>query len=98
MLKTLGLNLDAMSADQLRNLSNCIQKDVYNIHLVAKHLSQLIAHDKFHNSTSLTYDQIKIVGARYNRGVGLSIEKIKQNTSYGKFIVSQWPRFVRLIK
>ena len=39
-----------------------------------------------------------VVGARYNRGMGLSLEQIRKNTSYGNFIVKFWPRFTMLLK
>jgi hypothetical protein len=42
-------------------------------------------------------EQVRIVGARYNRGIGLPLDDIKKNTSYGDFIVKFWPRFTRLL-
>ena len=46
----------------------------------------------------LSVEAVKIAGARYNRGVELSLDKIKQNTSYGNFIVRFWPRFSKLLR
>ncbi len=92
--QTIGLNPSEMSTMQLRNLAICLEKDNFNIEIVARHLRQLIDHDGFQkNSPHLTMDQVRIVGARYNRGIGLSLDKIKENTSYGDFIVKFWPRF-----
>lgn len=97
--ETLGLNPAEMSDDQLRELSACLERDVYNIDVVARHLRQLIEHDKLQGSLpELSMEQVRIVGARYNRGVGLSMEELMKNTSYGDFIVKFWPRFADLLK
>lgn len=96
---TMGRDLDNMSSTQLRNLAICLQKDVFNIEIVARHLRKIIDHDGLQkNPPSLTMDTVKIVGARYNRGMGLSLDQIKQNTSYGNFIVKFWQRFTNLLR
>jgi len=46
---------------------------------VARHFRQLVDHDKL--PSPLSMDQVRIVGARYNRGIWLSLEQIKTNTS-----------------
>ncbi|HEF5871571.1 TPA: hypothetical protein SAY52_002170 [Burkholderia cenocepacia] len=94
--QTLGMDPSQMSASQFRNLAHCLQRDVFNIDVVARHLSQLAKSDGFQYPFSM--DQIRIVGARYNRGSGLSLEQIRQNTSYGNFIVTHWSRFARLMQ
>jgi hypothetical protein len=94
--QTLGLNLAEMTNAQLRSLASCLQRDVYNIDTVARHIRKLADHDKF--SSPLTMEQVRIIGARYNRGIGLPLEKIKKNTSYGNFIVNNWQRFSRLVR
>lgn len=94
--QTLGLNLSEMTTTQLRSLANCLESDVYNINTVARHLRQLADHDKF--SSPLMMEHARIIGARYNRGMGLSLEKIKENTSYGNFIVNNWQRFSQLVR
>lgn len=97
--QTLGLNPAEMSTAQLRGLASCLQKDVFNIDVVARHLRQLIDHDGFQRDLpQLTFDQVRIVGARYNRGIELSLDEIRRNTSYGNFIVNFWPRFSRLLQ
>lgn len=92
---TLGWNLSEMSNGQLRQLAGCLENDVFNIDLAARHLRKLVERDKF--SVPLTMEQVRIVGTRYNRGTGLSLESIRKNTSYGSFIVNHWPRFQRLV-
>jgi len=97
--ETLGLDSSAMSTIQQRNLAACLQKDIFNIQIVAQHLRKLIDHDGLQKSPPLLdMDQVRIVGARYNRGIGLSLEDIKKNMSYGNFIVKFWPRFTNLLK
>ena len=46
---------------------------------------------------SLSMEDVRIIGARYNRGLIPTLEEIKRNTSYGDFIVNHWQRFSRLI-
>ncbi|AXY33098.1 hypothetical protein [Yersinia pseudotuberculosis] len=93
--KTIGLDPIKMNSSQLRALANCIEKDIYNIDLVAKHLRQLANYDNL--PSKLRMDDIKIIGARYNRGIIPTLEEIKRNTSYGNFIVNHWQRFNKLI-
>jgi hypothetical protein len=97
--QTMGIDPAKMSATEFRNLAACLQTDVFNIEVVAQHLRQLIDHDRLQSSPpDLTMDQVRIVGARYNRGMGLSLDEIKKNTRYGDFIVKFWPRFSGLLK
>lgn len=97
--QTLGGNPASMSHRQLRQLADCLQKDVFNISLVARHLRMLIDHDGLQTTPpSMTMDQVRIAGARYNRGIELSLEQIRKNTRYGDFIVKFWPRFSALLK
>lgn len=96
--RTLGLEPSEMSTTLQRSLAMCLERDVFNIDVVALHLRQLIDHDGFHeNLPNLTMDQVRVVGARYNRGIGLSVDEIKNNLSYGNFIVKNWGRFSVLI-
>lgn len=93
---TLGLDISEMSTAQVRTLSHCLEGDIYNIEIVARHLRQLADHDNFY--PPLNMEQIRIIGARYNRGIELSLESIKRNTSYGDFIVHHWEHFGQLIR
>lgn len=97
--ETLGKDAKQMSTSQLRTLAMCIEQDTYNIELVGKHLRILVDYDKLQRtSLTLSEDDVRVVGARYNRGMGLSLDAIKKNTSYGDFIVNHWARFVELLK
>jgi hypothetical protein len=97
--RVMGIDPQTLSADDLRNLGSCFEKDVFNLQLVATHLHDLILFDfPKANTSALTPEQIKIVGARYNRGTGLSLDQIKQNTSYGNFLVNNWSHFTALLQ
>jgi len=97
--QTLGLNPAEMSTEQLRGLARCLENDVFNIDLAARHLRQLIDHDKLQRyPPHLTFDEVRIVGTRYNRGIGLSLDEIRRNMSYGNFIVNFWSRFSGLLQ
>ncbi|NMW24535.1 hypothetical protein HFP05_09190 [Rhodanobacter denitrificans] len=97
--QTMGMNPAGMSTAQLSDLADCLQKDVFNIAIVARHLRMLIDHDGLQtNPPALGMDQVRIAGARYNRGIGLSLEQIRKNMSYGNFIVKFWPRFSALLR
>lgn len=96
---TLRLNPADMSAVQFRTLATALGRDASNIRIVARHLRQLLLRDGFARvSPRLTTDQVRIVGARYNRGITLSLDQIRRNTSYGDFLVKFWPRFANLIR
>lgn len=89
---SLGADPEVLSKEQLDKIADCLQNDSFNIDLVARHLRQLIDRDGL-QITSFSYgmDDIRIIGARYNRGTNPTIEQIKANTSYGNFIVKIWP-------
>ena len=44
--QTLGLNPASMSTTDFRALASCLERDVFNIDTVARHLRQLVDHDK----------------------------------------------------
>lgn len=92
---TMGLDTEEMSTSELRELSLCLEKDTYNINLAAMHLRQLADYDNL--PVQLSMDDVRIIGARYNRGINPSMESIKKDTSYGDFIVRNWQHFNKLI-
>lgn len=93
--KTLGLDATKMKDSDLRRLAACLEKDSYNISLVARHLRELADYDNL--PSQLSMDDIRVVGARYNRGIIPMLAEIKRNTSYGDFIVKHWQRFNKLV-
>jgi hypothetical protein len=96
--ESMGLNPQTMNTEELRQLAEKLEQDVTNLAIVARHLHDLIRVDfpKIPTHT-LTEEQIRIVGARYNRGPNLSLEAIQKNTSYGDTILKIWPRMTRLL-
>ena len=96
--ETIGLEPGTMTHSDLSRLADCLEKDVYNITIVARHLRQLIDHDDLQqNPPALSKEAIRYAGARYNRGIGLSLTLIREDTSYGDFILKLWPRFENLL-
>ncbi|BCQ35972.1 hypothetical protein ERHA54_35530 [Erwinia rhapontici] len=93
--QTMGLNANQMSISELRALSQCLEKDTYNIKLTAMHLRQLADYDKL--PVKLGMNDVKIIGSRYNRGTNPSMESLKKDMSYGEFIVKNWEHFHRLV-
>jgi hypothetical protein len=89
--QTMGINTNNWTFNQWKQLSFCLEKDAFNIEIVARHLRELANYDKLPSSLSL--EDVRIVGTRYNRGMGVSLENIKKNTSYGDFIVRNWSFF-----
>jgi hypothetical protein len=96
--RTMGINLESLSADDRIKLVTCLQRDIFNIQIVAKHLRDLALYDFLGIDTrKLTPDQIKVIGARYNRGAVLSLETIKKDLSYGEFILKMWQHLTKLL-
>ncbi|RHW18316.1 hypothetical protein D1610_07570 [Sphingomonas gilva] len=97
--QTLGMNPATTTSDQYNRLAALLAQDERNIAIVARHLRDLAERDGFDDDLpDLSQDQIRVIGARYNRGAGLSLAQIEQNTSYGDFIVRHWGRFERLVR
>lgn len=70
-----------------------------NIELTAEHLRVILDVDyKGVHAKDMSDEHIKIAGARYNRGLELPKDKIKQNTSYGDRIVDRKYKLQELLK
>lgn len=97
-VRTLGRDPDTMSSAELLSLGWALERDAYNLELAAKHLRDLILYDfPGIDTTKLTEEQIVVVGSRYNRGT-VSMEKLKQDLSYGKVILKRWSHMTKLLK
>lgn len=98
--ETVGIDPKKMTFKQEVALINALSSDMYNLKVVAKHLYNLIKHDFPKDTTPnlLSDEQIRIVGARYNRGVGMSLDKLKLNTKYGDFLLKNNNRIKRLLQ
>lgn len=97
--QTLGMDPARTTQAQLRELAHCLEQDVFNIDVVGRHLRQLIDRDGLQTGRpGLSMDAVRVLGARYNRGSGLSLAQIRGNTSYGDFIVRNYSRFASLMR
>lgn len=93
--RTLGLDPSTMSQDQFRELSLCLERDSYNIDLAARHLRQLADHDGYQ---TVGFEEVRVIGARYNRGMDISMQAVMRDTSYGDNIVKKWQHLHQLIQ
>ena len=67
--RELGLSIEEMSFSDQVAMLNCLNTDVFNLTVVAKHLRGLVLHDYPSAGTAhLTDEQFIAAGARYNRG------------------------------
>jgi hypothetical protein len=97
--ETLGYDYHNLSNEQVDSLKTSILDPKQNIYLVAEHLSDLKNIDFSEiDSDNLTKEQIEIIATRYNRGPDLSLEEIKQNSSYGKSITNRTEIILQAIK
>ncbi|RMR08237.1 hypothetical protein ALP92_101433 [Pseudomonas syringae pv. primulae] len=90
---TLGMNPDEMDVSQLRSLANCIETDIYNIDIAAKHIRMLADYENF---STIGMEEVRIIGARYNWGTSRSLDELKKDLSYGNFIVNSWSHLKQL--
>lgn len=68
-------------------------------YIVAKHLASLKNVDFADKKTAdLTTADIEVIGTRYNRGAGVSLEGIKKNLSYEKPYIKRKDKLEGLLK
>jgi hypothetical protein len=95
--ETMGADFDSLSDSDKNRLLDCLQVDENDLAIVARHLWQLTQID-FPNQAKIGAAEIRIIGARYNRGPDLSPAAISRDTSYGDFIVNKiYNRIQRLL-
>jgi hypothetical protein len=86
--ETMGLDFDGLTLEDRNRLVECLQVDENDLAIVARHLWQLKQID-FPDRAVIGLYEIRIIGARYNRGPDLSLDVILRDTSYGDFIVNR---------
>jgi len=89
-----NLDFSKINSQQKEEIIKCLSDEDVNIAFVARHLSQLKEVDKV---CFLPDEEIRILGARYNRGPNLSLDQIKINTSYGDFILRNKAHILELL-
>lgn len=86
--EAMGVEYKDLSESDKTRLVECLQNADSDLAIVARHLWQLNQID-FPNQKVLGSYEIRILGARYNRGPDLTLKEILRNTSYGDFIVDK---------
>lgn len=82
--ETLGYDPSNLTDFQRNEIISSLKNPIENIYIAAMHLSDLRDVDFLGKTAGqLSDDDIKVIASRYNRGPHLSIEKIKENLSYG---------------
>ncbi len=93
--EAVGLIFTDLNSQEKRELIECLSDEDVNIAFVAKHLSQLKQVDKMCFTEEY---EIRIIGARYNRGPELTLREIEEDMSYGNFILDRKQRFLDLLR
>lgn len=95
----LGYDPAAMTELQKSFLISSLEDPQQNLFLVASHLDRLRDQD-FPGKPAdvLTDDDLKVIGARYNRGPNLTRAEIDQNLSYGNDVVRKRARLEQLLQ
>ena len=97
--ETLGMNSSNLTSQQQDLIMDMLKNDQTNLGIVGKHLSELKNIDFSEKGiTEIGDEEIRVIGARYNRGPDLSLDKIKENTSYGNLIIKIKDRVSNLLK
>lgn len=96
--ETIGVPLEDLSFHDRHRLGRCLEVDVYNIDITARHLRDLIGLDGLQTTPPhLSDDGVVIAATRYNRGPHLSLLEIRQNTRYGDVILGRKDKLVKLL-
>ncbi|REM67363.1 hypothetical protein DSI38_11470, partial [Mycobacterium tuberculosis] len=91
---------DSLSYEEELNLVSCLETDLFNLEIVARHLQGLVLHDYPGADTEdLSEEQFVVAGARYNRGIERKLSDIvdslkaapgsagREYSSYGRAMV-----------
>ncbi|WP_437747152.1 PAAR domain-containing protein [Sorangium sp. So ce302] len=94
--ETLGMDADSLSYDERLRIMNLLKDDQVNLAIVGAHLRALA--DVDFAGREIGSEEIRVIGARYNRGPDLSLEDIYRNTSYGDVILRRRDRLLELLE
>lgn len=110
VIKELGINPDQVSYSEEQALISCLETDVFNLNIVAKHLRGVIRYDyPSANSEDLTEEQFIVAGARYNRGIERKLSDItnslkqspnspgREFSDYGRSLLRNKEHVMRLL-
>jgi hypothetical protein len=75
--RELGLDPGSLNHEEELRLVSCLETDVFNLEIVARHLQGLVLHDYPDADTqNLSEEQFIVAGARYNRGTERALSEI----------------------
>lgn len=105
-----GKDPNNLSQVEIIYISNCLQKDNFNLTMVAQHLYDLIKYDyPNHDTLYLTDEQLIVLGSRYNRGIQRNFHDFirsinakegapeREWTSYGRSMLRHKERVTTLL-
>lgn len=97
--ETMGADINTLSfADRIK-LGRCLEVDVFNIQISAKHLRDLIDHDGLQKSyPELSDENLVVAATRYNRGTRETLSVIKSRSHYGRAIIKRKQHLLELLK
>lgn len=94
----LGYDPAALTSEQMGYIIKSLEDPQQNLLLVASHLDRLRNIDSPGKTAELLEDDdLRVLGARYNRGPDLPLAKILENTSYGDAILAKRERLEGLL-
>lgn len=97
--ETLGYDPSNLTGTQRDEIINSLKDPRQNIFLAAAHLAQLRDIDfPGQGASELSTEEIRATATRFNRGPDLSLEQIRQNTSYGDVIINRRERLQELLR
>lgn len=87
--ESLGYRKSEVSDSIKQDIINSLKNPVEKIYISTKHISDLrdLQYPDM-SAKEFTDEEILVVATRYNRGPDLSLEAIKQDTSYGARIIN----------
>lgn len=96
--RTLGIDPGTLNVIERQNLGRCLEVDVFNIDLAARHLRELIDYDGLQSAPPALSDRaLKVAATRYNRGTAEPLETIESRLSYGEVIIRRRARLSALL-
>ncbi len=97
--ETLGYDPNNLTGSQRGDVLESLRDPRQNIFLAAAHLAQLRDIDfPGQGASELSTEEIRATATRFNRGPDLSLDQIRQNTSYGDVIIDRRERLLELLR
>ncbi|APR81934.1 Hypothetical protein A7982_07283 [Minicystis rosea] len=94
--ESMGLDPNNLGYSDRLAIMNTLKNDQANLQIVGDHLRDLA--DVDFKGQPIGDEEMRVIGARYNRGPHLTLDQIKKNTSYGDLIVKQKEKLKKLLE